>query len=165
MKRAELRAHDEVRRAMEWANQLTIKFNHDHLGSAHLLGGLLHDDAGGAARLLREMGADPKELKRRLAASLVPGHDMVTASRLPRTPCLTRALEYASAAVDEMGHTELDARHVLLGLTAGDGPAARLLHEAGISVDALRARIAGPGRTPLGDTSQAPGGTGAGPGV
>ncbi len=80
--------HDDVHKALQWANQLTLKFNHDHLGSEHLLGGLLHDDTGAAARLLRDLGVDPRRLKKKLLEALVPGTDMVTSSRVPRTPCL-----------------------------------------------------------------------------
>ncbi len=155
--------HAEMRQAMERANQLTIKFNHDHLGSEHLLAGVLQDDTGAAGHLLRDLGVDPRALAARLLGALVPGRDMVTASRLPRTPCLVRAIERAEAMADELGHREVDGRHLLSGLAAGDGLAAELLREAGVTMEALRSRIGGPGRSELGDDGAAPAGNGAGP--
>jgi ATP-dependent Clp protease ATP-binding subunit ClpC len=152
----------EVRQAMERANELTLRLNHDHLGSEHLLGGLLRDEHGTAARLLREAGADPRELLRRLMGSLVPGKDMVTSSRIPRTPCLVSAIERAEQIADDLGHREVDGRHLLLGLAAGDGLAADLLRAAGVSAHPLRSRMGGPGPTPLGDGGAGPAGNGAG---
>jgi hypothetical protein len=81
---------------------------------------------------------------------------------MARTACLARALERATATADELGHPELDARHLLLGLAECDGPAAPLLRQAGVSVDTLRSHIGGPGRVPLGDARSMPGGNGAG---
>ena len=165
MRRPERRYDPEVRRAMERANELTMRLNHDHLGSEHLLAGVLWDEHGSGVRLLREMGADPRTLVARLMQSLAPGSgEMVTASRIPRTPCLLSAMKCAGAIADELGHREVDGRHLLLGLAAGNGLAARLLREAGVDIEPLRSRIGGPGRSALGDDGAAPAGNGAGPG-
>lgn len=157
------RYHAEVRQALERARELTMKFNHDHLGSEHLLGSLLRDDTGSAARLLRDLGTEPRTLTARLLGSFVPGSDIVTASRLPRTPCLTLAVERAEAVADEMGHREVDARHLLIGIAAGEGLAADVLREADVTVERLRSRIGAPGRSAPGDGGAAPAGNGAGP--
>jgi ATP-dependent Clp protease ATP-binding subunit ClpA len=147
---------------MEQANQLTMRFNHDHLGSEHLLAALLHDDTGPAARLLRDAGADPRRVLKGLLASLVPGSEMVTSSRLPRSPCLVAALERAESNADALGHADVDARHLLLGLAAGTGLAADALRDAGIGVEMLRTRIGRPGRASDTRGAQGPGGNGAG---
>jgi ATP-dependent Clp protease ATP-binding subunit ClpC len=156
------RYHDEVRRAVQHANQLALRFNHEHLGSEHLLGALLQDASGTAARLLEEVGVELMRLKKGLSESLIPGTAMVTGSRVARTACFARALQHAQALAADLGHPEVDARHLLLGLAASEGPAAEVLRQAGVSVAALRSHLGGPGRVPLGDVGSAPGGNGAG---
>jgi ATP-dependent Clp protease ATP-binding subunit ClpC len=154
--------HADVRQALERANQLTMRYNHDHLGSEHLLAGLLEDAGSPAVRLLRDAGADPRRIRERLLASFVPGSEMVTASRLPRSPCLVAALDRAESEADALGHAEVDARHLLLGLARGDGPAAEALRKAGVDVASLRTRLGKPGHAHDIRGAQAPGGNGAG---
>jgi ATP-dependent Clp protease ATP-binding subunit ClpC len=161
MKPTDIRIHAEVRDVMQRANQLSMKFNHEYLGTEHLLGALLHDDTS-AGRLLQDMGTNPRSLEKRLLGLLVPGTDMVTASRLPRTPRLVQAIESAAAVAEELGHPEVDSRHLLFGLAAGDGMAGELLQHAGVTAERLRGRIGGPGRSQAGDGGQAPAGNGAG---
>ncbi len=111
------------------------------------------------------MWASIPALAARLLGSFVPCRDeMMTASRFPRTPCLTRTLEHAEALADELGHREVDGRHLLIGLAAGNGLAADVLREAAVTVELLRSRIGGPGRSGLGDDGATPAGNGAGPG-
>jgi ATP-dependent Clp protease ATP-binding subunit ClpC len=146
MKRDAMRgppAAEDVRRATKQANSLATLYNHDHFGSEHLLGGLLHDETSAAAGLLRDLGVDPRAIKGQLMARLVPGADMGSGSRITRTPCLVRAIEVAEATAAECRHPQMDTRHLLLGLAMSDGLAAELLRQAGVSVEALRSRLGG----------------------
>ena len=149
-----------VVRSMEHAKQLSLRYNHAHLGSEHLLGGLLVEESGAAGAVLRPLGADPQRLNRQLLQRLAPGADMVTGSKLPRTACLAEALDRAGVEADALGHTEVDVRHVLIGLACGDGLAAEVLRQHGVTADALRGSSAMRMRTSsVGD--RAPGGNGA----
>jgi ATP-dependent Clp protease ATP-binding subunit ClpA len=154
---------DDVRRAIERATSLTTSFNHEHLGSEHLLAALLREDSVAAAALLRELGHDPRQIMARLVAQLAPGTGIVTGARLMRSACFTRALACAEPIADECGHPQVDTRHVLIGLAAGEGLAAEVLRQAGVSVEALRARLGALPQTRHSRGEQAPAGNGAGP--
>jgi ATP-dependent Clp protease ATP-binding subunit ClpC len=147
---------------MELANQMVMRYNHEHLGSEHLLGGVLLEETGSAGEVLRDIGIDPHAVLNRLRAVLVPGPDMVTGG-IPRTPCLLQALERAGAEADDLGHYEVDARHLLLGLATVDGAGGELLRQAGVRAEALRDRIGSRARGGNSGDGRCPGGNGAGP--
>jgi ATP-dependent Clp protease ATP-binding subunit ClpA len=150
-----------VLRAIDGAEQLAWAYNHEYLASEHLLGGLLNADPAAAA-VLHAISADPARIREALVNRLIPSAAIATGSKVPRTPCLARALEGAAAEADALGNAEIDVRHVLIGLALCGGLAAELLRQQGVEADALRGRV---GSRPMSRTrgARAPGGNGAGP--
>ncbi|WP_433262038.1 Clp protease N-terminal domain-containing protein [Actinosynnema sp. CS-041913] len=114
---------------------------HHHIGTEHLLIGLLLEGSGSAARVLMSLGLSPQNCVRHTAAIRGRGREL-SAGRLPFTPRAKRALEMAVRQAEALGHGRISTEHVLLGvLDEGDGGAVAVLARAGVSLDDVRERL------------------------
>jgi uncharacterized protein (TIGR02996 family) len=120
-------------RVMQRANREAQRRNHDHLGTQHLLLGLLRDDFGPATRSLTDQGVSLARARAAVEQITPTGPDMVL-GLLPQTPRLKAALLYAWQEVEALGRNAVQAEHLLLGLCrAGPGVSARVMQALGAS--------------------------------
>jgi ATP-dependent Clp protease ATP-binding subunit ClpC len=142
-------------RVLERAKAEALHFNHDYLGTEHLLLGILNTPNLGR-ELLEDVGVDVKELANRVTTSLQVGPEK-TIERLSVTPSAKRALEIAFEISRSLGNRYVGPEHILLGIIAeGEGLAARVLASANVTVDKVEnalSRLAGAG-VRAGDTGQ-----------
>ena len=136
-------------------------FGHDHIGTEHLLLGLIREEEGIAARVLESLGVSVEDVRSRLA-ELLPSGDAGATGQIPFTPRAKKALELSLREALSMGHNHIGTEHLLLGLTREtDGLAMRILADLGHDADEVReavVRILGGGGPP------GPGWTGYAPG-
>jgi len=123
---------DRARKVMQLANQEAQRFNHEYIGTEHILLGLVRESSGGqlegchrlgvASRVLKRLGVDldavRQEVERLL--QLEPVGDKVFKGRRPWTARAKRSVEYAVDEARQLGHSHVGTEHLLLGLLRED---------------------------------------------
>lgn len=77
---------DRARKVMQLANQEAQRFNHEYIGTEHILLGLVKEGSGVAANVLKNLDIDLKKVRLEVEKFVQTGPDMVTIGRLPQTP-------------------------------------------------------------------------------
>jgi ATP-dependent Clp protease ATP-binding subunit ClpA len=115
--------------------------NHDHIGTAHLLLGLMREEAGVAARVLHETGLDVVAVREQVRGVIGEGN-AAFGGQIPFSPGAKAALEAGLRESLSVGHNFIGTEHILLGLIREPEPQlAAVLAGAGADIDDLVARI------------------------
>src|SRR6059036_171993 len=86
---------DRARKVMQLANQEAQRFNHEYIGTEHILLGLIREGSGVAANMLRNLDVDLEKIRKEVTKIVQAGPDVVTQDRLPQTPRAKRVIEFA----------------------------------------------------------------------
>ena len=86
---------DRARKVMELANQEAQRFNHEYVGTEHILLGLVKEGSGVAANVLKNLDVDLRKIRVEVEKLVQTGPDMVTMGKLPQTPRAKKVIEYA----------------------------------------------------------------------
>ena len=133
---------DRARRVMGLANQEAQRFNHESIGTEHVLLGLIKEGSGVAANVLRNLGVDLKRVRMEIEKKVPSGHEMVTMGRLPFTPRAKKVIELAFEEARALGHNYVGTEHLLLGLLReSEGVAAQVLVEQGLKLEDVREEV------------------------
>jgi hypothetical protein len=129
---------DRARRIVVWAQEEARTLEHDHVGTEHVLLGLIHEGAGVAVRVLESLEIGPEAVRQRVEEVIGRG-DHAPSGHIPFTPRAKVVLKLALQESRQLGHDYIGTEHILLGLISeGDGVAARVLRDLG--ADLSRAR-------------------------
>ena len=116
-------------------------FNHNYIGTEHLLLGLLQEDKGGAARVLNSLNIALDEVREQVESIVGYGRER-TVSRPPFTPCSKKVLDLALREAWQLGYSYIDTEHILLGFVMEpEGVAARVLSKLGVDPDMVRREV------------------------
>jgi ATP-dependent Clp protease ATP-binding subunit ClpC len=127
---------------MGLANQEAMRFNHESIGTEHILLGLIKEGSGVAANVLRNLGVDLKRIRMEIEKLVPSGHEMVAVGRLPFTPRAKKVIELAFEEARALGHNYVGTEHLLLGLLReSEGVAARVLVEQGLKLEEVREEV------------------------
>jgi len=127
---------------MGLANQEAQRFNHESIGTEHILLGLIKEGSGVAANVLRNLGVDLKRVRMEIEKKVPSGHEMVTMGRLPFTPRAKKVIELAFEEARALGHNYVGTEHLLLGLLReSEGVAAQVLVEQGLKLEEVREEV------------------------
>lgn len=130
---------DKARKAMALANQEAQRFNHNYIGTEHILLGLVKEGRGDGALILKDFGADLRAVRLELEKLVKSGPDLVIAGRLPLTPAANRVVEAANQEATELKQNLVGTEHLLLGLLRErDGVSVQVLANLRVRVDELR---------------------------
>jgi len=134
---------DRARKVMQLANQEAQRFNHEYIGTEHLLLGLVAEGSGVAVHVLRNLDLDPDRIRREVEGIVQPGSgDDITMSKLPQTPRAKKVIEYAIEEARNLNHNYVGTEHLLLGLLREqEGVAARILMNLGLNLDQVREEV------------------------
>ncbi len=133
---------DRARKVMQYAHQEALRFNHEYIGTEHILLGLTKEGNGVAANVLRKMGVNMNRIRSAIEELVRSGPDLVTMGRLPQTPRAKKAIEYAMEEARELNHTYVGTEHLLLGLLRqNDGVAAQVLMNLGLGLEEVRSEV------------------------
>ncbi|MCX5648981.1 MAG: ATP-dependent Clp protease ATP-binding subunit [Planctomycetota bacterium] len=133
---------DRARKVMALANQEAQRFNHEYVGTEHVLLGLVKEGQGVAANVLHSLGIDLKKIRLEVEKIVKSGPDMVTMGKLPQTPRAKKVIEFAIEEARNLGHNYVGTEHLLLGLLREhDGVAAQVLMNLGLKLDDVRSEI------------------------
>jgi quercetin dioxygenase-like cupin family protein len=132
---------ERARTAVSLAKNEAQRMRHDFIGTEHLLLGLILEGTGLAAKVLADLGIE-REWARDEAVRLVgPGSAQAMHVRLPLTPRTRKAIDDARIAARNLGHDYLGTEHLLLGLLDGEGVAAQIIANRGLTSAQIRAEI------------------------
>jgi ATP-dependent Clp protease ATP-binding subunit ClpC len=132
---------------MQLANREAQRFNHEYIGTEHILLALLAEGRSVAAEVLRKVGADLPTIRREVEKTVQagPGGFRVALRWLPTTPRAKKAFEYAVLEARALGHNYIGTEHLLLGLLREqDGAAATVLTDLGVKLEEVRERLNNP---------------------
>jgi len=132
---------DRARRAVYLATEEARLLRHGHVGTEHLLLGLVYEGEGLAAKALDALGLSLEEVRRQVIEITGRGQD-TPAGRIPFTPRAKKALELSLREALALGHNYIGTEHLLLGLLREEhGLAARLLTGLGAGHDRVREQV------------------------
>jgi len=133
---------DRARKVMALANQEAQRFNHEYIGTEHILLGLIKEGSGVAANVLKNLEIDLKKIRIEVEKNVPSGPDMVTMGKLPYTPRAKKVIELAFEEARSLGHNYVGTEHLLLGLLREhEGVAARVLMNLGLNLEDVREEI------------------------
>jgi hypothetical protein len=134
---------DRCRKVMQLANEAAQNFNHEYIGTEHLLLGLIAEGSGVAANVLKNLDLDLRKVRLEVERIIQRGPDPVPMeSRLPQTPGVKKVIEYAMAESKALGHKYIGTEHLLLGLLREyEGVAAQVLMNHGLKLQQVRDEV------------------------
>lgn len=133
---------DRARNVTTLANQEAERFNHDYIGTEHILLGLVEEGDSAGANVLKGLGADLANVRVEVEKLIKSGPDKVTMERRPQTPRAKMVIEYAMDKANSLNQKYVGTEHLLLGLLdIQDGIAAQALLNLGLSPDTVRAAV------------------------
>lgn len=132
---------DRARRVLVFAQEEAIRLGHEHVGTEHLLLGIVREGEGVAAKALEALGVGLPEVGERVGAVIGRGEAPV-AEQPDFTLAAKRVLELALREAQQLGHDYIGTEHVLLGMVReGEGVAAQVLGQLGTSLPAVRSQV------------------------
>ncbi len=133
---------DRAKKVMSLARQEAQKFNHEYIGTEHILLGLVQEGNGVAASVLTKMNVDLEKIRQEVEKIVKSGPSMATMSNLPFTPRAKKVLELAMEEASQLGHNYIGTEHLLLGLIKeNEGIAAQVLLNLRVKLDEVRQQV------------------------
>ncbi|NUQ33593.1 MAG: ATP-dependent Clp protease ATP-binding subunit [Planctomycetaceae bacterium] len=134
---------ERARKVLGLARQEAQKFNHEYIGTEHILLGLILEGSGVAANVLRNMEIDLRKIRLEIEKLVQQGPQMVTApGKLPFTPRAKRVIDLAKQEAQALAHEYIGTEHLLLGLLKeNEGIAAQVLMNLGVRLEEVREEV------------------------
>jgi len=127
---------------MGLARQEAQRFNHQYIGTEHILLGLIQEGSGVAATVLRNLEVDPDKIRVEVEKIVEDGQTMVAMGQLPFTPRAKKVLELASEEATNLRHNYIGTEHLLLGLIReNEGVAAQVLMNLNLKLEDVREEV------------------------
>ena len=133
---------DRARKVMQLANQEAQRFNHEYIGTEHVLLGLIKEGSGVAANVLKNLNVDLRKIRLEIEKIVQTGPDMVTMGKLPQTPRAKKVIEYSIEEARNLNHNYVGTEHLLLGLLREqEGIAAQVMMNLGLKLEEVREEV------------------------
>jgi ATP-dependent Clp protease ATP-binding subunit ClpA len=133
---------DRAREVMQLANQEALRWNHEYIGTEHILLGLLAKAHSVAANVLKNLGLDLERIRLEVQKLMQPESKKVTMAKVPETPRAKKVIEYSMEESRKLNHNYVGTEHILLGLLReADGVAANVLTNSGLKLDDVREEV------------------------
>ena len=131
-----------ARRVLTLAQEQALRLNHNHIGTEHLLLGLVQEENSVAVKVLKELGVEPGQVVRAVERTVGRG-ERAPFGKPTLAPRTKRVIELAVEEARMMGNHYIGTEHLLLGLVRdGDGVAVNVLRNLGINLDRVRTQTA-----------------------
>jgi len=133
---------DRARKVLALANQEAQRFNHEYVGTEHILLGLVKEGSGVGANVLKNLDIDLRKVRLDVEKFVKRGHEQVVMGKLPQTPRAKRVIEFALAEARGLNHNYIGSEHLLLGLIEEhEGVAALVLLNLGLTLEQVRKEV------------------------
>ncbi len=131
---------ERARRVLSLAQEEAIRFNHNYIGTEHILLGLVRETEGVAARVLANLSVDLNKVRSAVEFIIGRGERPVSGENIGLTPRAKKVIELAVDEARRMNHHYIGTEHLLIGvMREGEGVAAGVLESLGVSLDKIRA--------------------------
>ena len=131
-----------AREVMQFANKEAQRLLHEYIGTEHILLGLTNLDSGVAVSALRNLGIEPRRIRREIEKIIQSGPSLNYLGDLPRMPRAKNVIGYAIEESRNLKHNCIGTEHLLLGLLREqEGVAAQVLLGLGLRLDTAPAEI------------------------
>ncbi|MEZ4570293.1 MAG: ATP-dependent Clp protease ATP-binding subunit [Thermomicrobiales bacterium] len=132
---------ERARKVLTLAQEEAQRFNHNYIGTEHLLLGLVREGDGVAARVLSNMGVQLTKVRSAVEFIIGRGDSGVT-GEIGLTPRAKKVIELAVDEARRLNHHYIGTEHLLLGLVReGEGIAAGVLESLGVNLEKVRAQV------------------------
>ena len=133
---------ERARKVILLAKEEAKRFNHDYIGTEHILLGLVREGEGVAAAVLASFGLTPDKIRIEVEKLVQPGPTTVISGDLPFTPKAKKVMELATEEARALGHNYIGTEHLLLGLIReGEGVASQVLMNLGLELEKVRGEV------------------------
>ncbi len=133
---------ERARKVIILAKEEARRFNHDYIGTEHILLGLIREGEGVAAAVLQKMGLSLENIRLEIEKLVQPGPATQIMGDIPFTPRAKKALELAAEEARALGHNYIGTEHLLLGLIReGEGVASQVLLNLGLDLERVRNEV------------------------
>ena len=131
-----------AQRVLHLARKEAEQFNHNYVGTEHILLGLVALGSGVAVSALQSLGVDLQSLRLEVEKAVGVGADTKLTGNIPFTPRAKKVLALAASEARSLNHSYVGTEHILLGLLLeGEGIAARVLENMGVDLEEAREEI------------------------
>src|SRR5438094_843475 len=132
---------ERARKVLQLAQEEAQRFNHNYIGTEHLLLGLVREGEGVAAKVLANLGVELNKV--RSAVEFIIGRgDRAVMGEIGLTPRAKKVIELAVDEARRLGHHYIGTEHLLLGLIReGEGIAAGVLESLGVNLEKVRTEV------------------------
>jgi len=135
---------ERARKVIILSKEEARRFNHDYIGTEHLLLGLIREGEGVAAAVLQKLGLSLENIRLEIEKLVKPGPTTQVLGDIPFTPRAKKVLELSAEEARSLGHNYIGTEHLLLGLIAeGEGVAAQVLVNLGLDLTKVRNEVMG----------------------
>jgi len=125
----------QARHVLQLAQEETQRYNHNYIGTEHVLLGLIRVQEGAAVQVLAQLGVELNTVRQRVEFIIGRG-DRTVAGNIGLTPRAKKVIELAVDSARRLNHHFVGPEHLLLGLVReGEGIAAGVLESLGISME------------------------------
>ena len=132
---------DRARRVVVLAQEEARMLDHSHIGTEHLLLGLIREGGGVAAKALESLGISLQAVRQQVG-EIVGRGQQAPSGHIPFTPRAKKVLELSLREALQLGHNYIGTEHILLGLIReGDGVAAQVLVKLGADPTRVRQQV------------------------
>jgi ATP-dependent Clp protease ATP-binding subunit ClpC len=133
---------ERARKVVILAKEEARRFNHDYIGTEHILLGLIREGEGVAAAVLQKLGLSLENIRLEIEKLVQPGPTTQIIGDIPFTPRAKKALELAAEEARALGHNYIGTEHLLLGLIReGEGVASQVLLNLGLDLERVRNEV------------------------
>ena len=133
---------DRARKVMQLANQETQRFNHEYIGTEHILLGLVKEGTGVAALVLKSFDVDLRKIELEVDKLVERGPERAITVKLPQAPGATRIVLYAVEEARKLDHSFVGTEHLILGLLrVKEGVACKVLTRLGLELNETRHKV------------------------
>jgi len=133
---------ERARKVLVLAKEEARRFNHDYIGTEHILLGLVREGEGVACAVLQNLGVDLERLRIEIEKLVSTGSVSSVLGDIPFTPRAKKALELAAEEARGLSHNYIGTEHILLGLLREEeGVASQVLFSAGVDLKGIRKEI------------------------
>src|SRR5262249_21148678 len=127
---------------LELARKEASRFNHNFVGTEHVLLGLLELASGVAVNVLKNQGLLTDVVRKEVEKQIGAGPEQQIIGHIPFTPRVIKVIELAAKEAKALSHTYIGTEHILLGLLReNEGAASRVLTSLGLNAAKTRIEI------------------------
>ncbi|WP_248929059.1 ATP-dependent protease ATP-binding subunit ClpC [Paenibacillus hamazuiensis] len=131
---------ERAQKVLSLAQEEAVRLGHNNIGTEHILLGLIREGEGIAAKALVALGLGLEKIQDEVESLIGRGQEQPT--NIAYTPRAKKVIELSMDEARKLGHTYVGTEHILLGLIReGEGVAARVLNNLGISLNKARQQV------------------------